>query len=191
MNSPVRSPLPAVATLLALVAPAPVRAHVADEIVVTLDPATLTETVTMTAETLAMLAPIDADADGELTQADLDARRDAVKVGVWDQAKLEPCTRGEEKAWLEPGYVALRAKFTCANGELSQEFRWLMVLPPNYRVVFGNQVAKGDTRTLHVTRPEWKTERVLRLTVPMMVWGVIGGLVAIVVGFWLVRRLRP
>ena len=191
MNSPVRSPLPAVATLLALVAAGQGRAHVADEIVVTLDPVTLTETVTMTAETLSMLAPIDADADGELTRGDLDLRRDALKVGVWDQAKLTPCTRGEEKAWLEPGYVALQAKFTCAEGELSQEFRWLMVLPPNYRVVFGNQVAKGDTRTLHVQRPGWKTERVFSVTVPLLVWGLIGGLLATVVGFWLVRRLRP
>lgn len=166
------------------------QAHVADEIVVTLDEAALTETITMTAETLSMLAPVDADGDGELTQADLDARKEALKVGVWDQAKLEPCTRAAETAWLEPGYVALKAVFTCREGELSQEFRWLMVLPPNYRVIFGSQVAKGDTRTLHVPRAA-KRAPAARVTTATWVWGVIGGVVATVVGFWLVRRLRP
>ena len=166
------------------------QAHVADEIVVTLDEASLTETLTMTAETLSMLAPVDADGDGELTQADLDARKEALKVGVWDQARLEPCTRSQETAWLEPGFIALKAKFTCRDGELSQEFRWLMVLPPNYRVVFGNQVAKGDTRTLHVPRAT-KPPPDEGVTKATWVWGVVGGLVATVVGLWLVRRWRP
>lgn len=166
-----------------------VLAHAADEIIVTLDEASMTETVTMTADTLAMLAPIDADGDGELTQADLDARKDALKVGVWEQAKLQPCTRTNETATLEPGFVALRARFTCPpDGELTQDFRWLMVLPPTYRVIFGNQIAKGDARTLHV--PRWKTTKVVGFTLSTAVWGLIGGAVATIVGFWLVRRWR-
>ncbi len=165
-----------------------VLAHAADEIIVTLDEASMTETITMTADTLAMLAPIDADGDGELTQGDLDARRDALRVGVWDQAKLQPCTRSSETATLEPGFVALRARFSCPPGELTQDFRWLMVLPPTYRVIFGNQIAKGDARTLHVARAAPKAAP--GVTGATIWWGVAGGVVATIVGFWLVRRWR-
>ncbi|MBL8950017.1 MAG: hypothetical protein JNK82_04515 [Myxococcaceae bacterium] len=163
--------------------------HVADEIVVTFDEATRVETVTMTADTLAMLAPIDADGDGELTQADLDARAEALKLGVWEQAKLSPCTRSRERASIEPGFVALTAKYECPpGGELSQEFKWLMVLPSNYRVIFGNQVAKGDSRTVHLTRsPPKAAEPDVQ---SLVVWGLVGGAIATVVGFGLVRRLR-
>jgi len=161
--------------------------HVADEIVVSLDEQTMTQQITMTADTLALLAPVDADGDGELTQADLDARADAIRLGVWEQAKLEPCTRSGERASIEPGYVALTAKVECpAAGELTQEFKWLMVLPPNYRVIFGNQVAKGDLRTLHVARAKPAGPDAPSL----VVWGLVGGLVATAVGFLLVRRLR-
>jgi hypothetical protein len=132
-------------------------AHSADEIGVSLadvaHEGALTETISLTADTLALLAPIDANGDGELTQADLDARADALRVGVWDQARLLPCARHGESATLEPGYVTLKARFVCPEGvELTQEFRWLMVLPPNHRVVFGDQVAQGQLRTLHLTR---------------------------------------
>lgn len=163
-----------------------VLAHVADEIVVTLDEQGI-ETITMTADTLAMLAPIDANGDGELTQADLDARAAALKLGVWDQAKLEPCTRGGETATLEPGCVALTARFTCPPGtELTQEFRWLMVLPATYRVVFADQIAKGEQRTLHVAA----AARAATPLGPRWLWGLVGGLIATLVGFGLVRRRR-
>ncbi len=165
--------------------------HVSDEIVVKLDENMRVETVTMTADTLALLAPVDADGDGELTQGDLDARADAIRLGVWEQAKLAPCTRSGERASIEPGYVALIATYQCpADGELSQEFKWLMVLPPNYRVLFGNQIAKGEQRTIHVTRARSQSIAHVELG-SLVVWGLVGGLVATAVGFWLVRRLRP
>jgi hypothetical protein len=166
-----------------------VLAHAADEIIVTLDEQSMAQTVTMTADTLALLAPIDSDGDGELTQGDLDARRDAIRVGVWDQAKLQPCTRSNESATLEPGFVALRARYSCPpEGELTQEFRWLMVLPPTYRVIFGNQIAKGDARTLHVGRGAPKAAP--GISGATIFWGLAGGVVATLVGFWLVRRWR-
>ncbi|MBK7863362.1 MAG: hypothetical protein IPJ65_33130 [Archangiaceae bacterium] len=189
-----------------MLASASAAAHVADEIVVTLDEATLTETLTLTADTLAMLAPIDADADGELTQADLDARRAALVAGVWEQAKLEPCTRSAESASLEPGYVELKARFQCPPGELSQEFRWLMVLPPQYRVIAGDQVAHGDQRTVHLRRgvaeppPRGRFGPLDVAAAALIVAGAVGAaykrtrwpgaaLALFALGFWLVHRL--
>jgi hypothetical protein len=130
-------------------------AHAADEIIVTLTEqpdGTFIERITMTAQTLALLAPVDLDSDSELTQTELDEGAKALIAGVWEQAKLSPCARSSERAWLEISYVALSARFSCGDGELSQEFRWLMVLPATYRVVMGEQVARSDARTLHVPR---------------------------------------
>jgi len=212
----VRSWLPAV--LLVLIAGA-ADAHDADVIFVELAKGpgdTFAERMTMTAATLGLLAPVDADGDGELTQKDLDARRDAVRVGVWDQALLTPCTRANETATLEPGYVALTAQFTCGPGELTQDFRWLMVLPSNYRVVMGQQQADATLRTLHVARPGqgWSTRQLLSVKLSSAAWLValaalactVGAMVAFVLrrrrialallglalftaGFWLVERL--
>src|SRR4051812_13717867 len=84
-DSPVRFVLPAV--LIAVSA----FAHDADVIYVELQnggSGDLLEVVTLTAASLAMLAPVDADGNGELTQSDLDARTDALKFGVWEQARL-------------------------------------------------------------------------------------------------------
>ena len=180
-----RLSLPAVALLLSSGA----RAHVADEIVVAWNEASRTQTLTMTADTLAMLAPVDADADGELTQADLDARADAIRAGVWEQARLQGCSRSNERASIEPGYVALTARFDCPRGELTQDFRLLLVLPPNYRVVYGNQAARGELTTLHlggVAMGEAAGEG-LRWWIPA---GAAGAVALVVVGMWLVRRRR-
>ena len=149
-----RSWLPAVLPCLVAVT---AHAHDADVIFVELssgEGGAVAERVTMTAQTLAMLAPVDADGDGQLTQADLDARADALRLGVWEQAKLSPCTRSNETATLKPGYIELTARFACEHGELSQEFKWLQVLPSNYRVQMGNQVADSTMRTLHVGAPK-------------------------------------
>jgi hypothetical protein len=166
------------------------------------------ERVTMTAATLGQLAPVDADGDGQLTQSDLDARKDALRLGVWDQAKLTPCTRSNETAELKPGYVELTAQFQCTEGELSQEFRWLMVLPSNYRVQLGNQVADSTMRTLHMARPEPAAEGRIYFVSSVVVFagllmfaaavafvlkqrkvalGLFGAALA-VLGFWLAER---
>jgi hypothetical protein len=167
-------------------------AHDADVIFVELAKGpgdTFAERMTMTAATLGMLAPVDADGDGELTQKDLDARRDAVRLGVWDQALLTPCTRANETATLEPGYVALTAQFTCGEGELTQDFRWLMVLPSNYRVVMGQQQADATLRTLHIARPgAMKAPAEGRFGLPVIAWGVLVSALAALLAFILRRR---
>lgn len=129
-------------------------------------PGVLEESVTLTAATLGLLAPVDADGDGALSQADLDARAKALRAGVWDEAPLQaggqPCALGETFAELREGYVLLRASFRCGEGELRQDFRILRVLPPNYRVVLGSQLdgeargqrfAQGSLTAIEVPRP--------------------------------------
>lgn len=123
-----------------------------------------TEIVTLTAGTLGLLAPVDSDGDGLLSEADLAARKDAIAAGVWDQMPLSssgPCKRYGEESFLREGYIELRASFVCPEGRLLQEFKWLSVLPPNYSVVAKSPngiagpplLAQGPLRTLAFTRP--------------------------------------
>ncbi len=134
--------LSVLATLLA----GPAQAHDADVVFVQFQvgsgPGVLTEVLTLTAGTLGLLAPVDADNDGLLTQADLNARANALREGVWNDMPLTAensvCRRGEEEAHVREGYIELRARFECAGGPLRQEFKWLSVLPPNYSVVLKN-----------------------------------------------------
>ena len=102
------------------------------------------ERLTLTVDTLARLVPVDADGDGKLTQADLDARAAALTLGVWEDLPLDaggrPCTRTGTSAWAREGYVELGATFSCDPGELRQRFRLLSVLPPAYRVVLDSSV---------------------------------------------------
>jgi hypothetical protein len=97
--------------------------------------------LTLTASTLGLLLPADADGDGTVSQGDLDARRAALEVGVWDALPLTaggaPCTRQEHAAHLRATYVELSATFMCPPGPLRQTFTVLAVLPSNYRVVLG------------------------------------------------------
>ncbi|MBX7096647.1 MAG: hypothetical protein K1X89_02950 [Myxococcaceae bacterium] len=108
----------------------------------------LTESITATAQTLALLAPLDADDDGRLDQADLDARTAALVAGVWDQVPLRAsaaCLRFGEAAFLRDGYLELTAGFTCPPGELSQDFRVLRVLPAGYSVRLSSDLG-GEVR---------------------------------------------
>lgn len=102
------------------------------------------ERLTLTADSLARLIPADADGDGRLSQADLEARERALAVGVWDALPLDaggrPCTRTATRARLRETYVELEARFTCPVGELRQRFEVLSVLPPTYQVVLESQV---------------------------------------------------
>jgi hypothetical protein len=148
----------------------PARAHDADVLYARLEPGppgTLIEIVTLTNPTLALLAPVDANDDGVLSQADLDARADALKAGVWSDLPLSaggvPCTRSDESAQLEDGFVALTAHWRCPeSGDLRQDFKVLRVLPTNYRVVLGSQLdgergrrfAQGVFTALEVPRPK-------------------------------------
>lgn len=147
------------------------RAHDADVIYALVEqhgeaPNLLVETLTMTASSLGLLAPLDVDGDGALSQSELDARAGALRVGVWDDMPLSAagtrCTFLEGKARVREGFVELAARFDCPRGDLRQEFRVLRVLPPNYRVVLGSQldgeraaqgVAQGSFMTIPVPRP--------------------------------------
>lgn len=130
-----------------------------------LDGASMIEIVTLTNATLGQLAPIDADGDGMLSQADLDARAEALKAGVWDDMPLSsgghPCLRRDESARLEEGFVTLAATWRCEEGTLRQDFKLLRILPTNYRVVLGSQsmgergrqFAQGVFTALELPRP--------------------------------------
>jgi hypothetical protein len=136
-------------SLLAIAVAAAAWAHDADSIAVFLEPTAaqgLRETVTLSANALGQLAPIDADGDAIVTQKDLDARAQALVAGVWADMPLAtttPCTRTREAAHLNDGLVELEAYFACDFGELHQDFRWLRVLPANFRVT----ATSGATRS--------------------------------------------
>ena len=101
----------------------------------------VTEQLTMTDNTLLQLAPIDADGDGLVSGDELSHGTDAIAAGIWDELPLSaqkgPCTRQSMQAGQKDNYLALSATFRCGEGELSQTFRILSVLPPTYRVVLG------------------------------------------------------
>lgn len=156
--------------LLALLGASMARAHDADVIYVSLHPGPAPDrfqvVATLTPASLGLLAPVDADGDQVLSQSDLDTRRRAVALGFWDEVPLIAagvrCERLEESASLREGFVELRALVRCGPGELRQDFKILRVLPPNYRVVLGSQlageaqgrgVAQGALSTLPVPRP--------------------------------------
>jgi hypothetical protein len=125
------------------------RAHDADVVAVTVvEPVSgrVSEVVTLTGGTLSLLARVDVDGDQVLSQADLEAAAPAIGSGVWNDMPLMaagvPCARGATRAVLAEGYVTLEAAFSCGPGELRQDFRWLRVLPANYRVA----VRRGEGR---------------------------------------------
>lgn len=103
------------------------------------------ERLTLTAGTLGLLLPADVDGDGAIAQAELDARRSALEVGLWDAVPLTaggaPCTRQAHAAQVREGFIELTATFICGPGPLRQTFTVLSLLPANYRVVVG---AFGD-----------------------------------------------
>jgi hypothetical protein len=96
--------------------------------------------LTLTASTLSLLLP--ADGDGNLSQAELDARRAALEVGIWDALPLtaggQPCTRQEHAALRAETFVELTASFVCPPGPLRQTYTVLSLLPANYQVVLGS-----------------------------------------------------
>lgn len=102
------------------------------------------QVLTLTAGTLGLLLPADADGDGTVSQADLDARRAALEVGVWDALPLtaggRPCTRTSHAALLRQTYVELSATFHCPPGPLRQTYTLLSVLPAGYRVILGSSL---------------------------------------------------
>jgi hypothetical protein len=104
--------------------------------------------MTMTPSTLLRVLPADADGDGAVSQADLDARRAALEVGLWDALPLTaggaPCTRKEHSAKEHATYyLELTATYQCPPGPLRQTYTVLSLLPPNYRVVLGSFAGEG------------------------------------------------
>ena len=71
--------------------------------------AEVSERITLTVDSLSRLIAADADGDGRLSQADLDAREAALAVGVWDALPLDaggqPCVRTTTSARLRESYV--------------------------------------------------------------------------------------
>jgi hypothetical protein len=130
------------------------------------------ERITLTPDTLGRLIPADADGDGGLSQADLDAREAALALGIWDAIPLsaggQPCPRTGATARLRESYVELAATFSCPPGELRQRFTVLSLLPPEYRVVLGSMVegeqgqrfADASSPTLVVPEPGGGTQAV-------------------------------
>ena len=122
--------------------------------------------LTMTAATVQLLAPVDMDGDGILTDAELSARSDSIKAGIWDSLPISAgavgCGLMSHQAKLRDAYLELRGVFDCGEGELVQTFRLLSVLPPNYKVVLGTFVngeagarfAQGNAQTLVLDEPE-------------------------------------
>ncbi|MCP3101625.1 HupE/UreJ family protein [Myxococcus sp. K15C18031901] len=99
---------------------------------------------TLTSATLGLLVPADADGDGAVSQADLDARHAALAVGLWDALPLsaggQPCARTAQAAVLRQTFVELTATYTCPPGALRQRYGVLAVLPEGYRVILGSSV---------------------------------------------------
>ncbi|WP_164021141.1 HupE/UreJ family protein [Pyxidicoccus trucidator] len=102
------------------------------------------QVLTLTAGTLGLLLPADADGDGTVSQADLESRRAALEVGVWDALPLtaggQPCARTSHSALFRQTYVELSATFTCPPGPLRQTYTVLSVLPVGYRVILGSSL---------------------------------------------------
>ncbi|MFT3708926.1 MAG: hypothetical protein QM817_14855 [Archangium sp.] len=163
------TPLKAVSVPLLLMAGS-AWAHDADVIYAQLTQASqsgaLNEVVTLTSNSLQLLAPVDADGDLLLTQADLDARSKAIRIGVWDEMPLTaggvPCEFLGATARLREGFIELAAQHRCGAGELRQDFKILRVLPANYRIVLGTQLdgeqagrlsAQGSFTALTIPRP--------------------------------------
>lgn len=157
-------------TIVVLLAGTSAAAHDADIIYAQVtrgEGARVEERLTMTAGTLLQLAPVDADADGLVDDADLQASAAAIAAGVWDQAPLAaksgPCVRKEAAARVKETFLELNATFECGEGELTQIFRVLSVLPSNYKVVLGvygdgelkgQAFAQGNAQTLTLLGPE-------------------------------------
>jgi hypothetical protein len=131
--------------LVALALPAAAAAHDADLILIAprQDGAETVVAATMTAQTLAMLAPIDADGDGLFSQADADHSEQAIALGFWAQCPLSPCARLSTRTWVQQSAVVLEARYRCPEGELSQTFKVLSVLPRNYTVALSPQAGLG------------------------------------------------
>jgi hypothetical protein len=166
---------------------------------------TLTEVVTLTGATLIQLAPVDVDANGVLTQVDLDSSLEAIRSGVWEDMPLtverQRCVRSNEAATLEDGFVSLKAQFWCPVGHLRQDFKILRVLPTNYRVVLGSQVegergrrfAQGVFTSLEIPRPSGAAtkERLLERTWRGVQSNVrLGTLVLLALCLWTARARR-
>ncbi len=124
-------------------------AHDADIVFAQIDQAahegSVEEKVTMTAGTLAQLAPLDIPLG--LTESDLQSAAAAIDSGVWAQMLLTSsgalCSQGATRALSREGYIELAATFQCPPGTLQQTFKFLSLLPPGYRVIVSAQLQSG------------------------------------------------
>ncbi len=178
MRAPKRNVPARLLSLAALLAAGETSAHDADVIYVQprFEGGWVTVRASMSAATLALLAPIDADGDGLFTQADADASAAAIRAGFWAQAPLsgggESCALGKSRAAARPSEVVLEADFVCAPGELRQDFWVLRVLPKNYSVTWGASAAQARaTASVGVTAIAYSLGRASsRPLAPVPVW---------------------
>lgn len=127
-------------SLLLLLLPALAAAHPADLIAVRLTPVSeaqgaLDAQVRLTPDTLHLLVP---GLSRPLTDAGLAEAAPALAAGLWDDMPLSAagtlCAREPRQASVLPLYVELTARYVCPEGELSQRFRLLSVLPDGHHV---------------------------------------------------------
>ncbi len=124
------------------------------------------QVATLTGATLALLAPVDLDGDGVLSEDELPRVREAVEAGFWESVPLsrgdQRCALVQTEVLLQEGFVELRAQHRCpGQGPLRQQFRILSVLPDGYRVILGAQAqgevgqrfAEGRQQTLYLELP--------------------------------------
>ena len=129
------------ATALVVAATLPAWGHDADVIFAQVEPLNdggFVEHLTLTADALGLLAPVDVNRDGMLTQEELWESEPSIRAGVWGdtvvRAEGQPCPLGRTRATLTPTVVVLDAEFACPAQVVEQTFRFLSVLPANFRV---------------------------------------------------------
>jgi hypothetical protein len=108
------------------------------------------ETLTLSPESLLLLAPIDASGDGELTNDELERGKPAIDAGIWDGVPVKVgnqyCARTQTSLVRRRDKISLKAQFNCQNGERLQTFKILSVLPQGYRVILGSENHSGGVR---------------------------------------------
>jgi hypothetical protein len=187
---------PARLLLLSILASGTAWCHTADAIQVQVgrlaDAGELVERVALSPELLLRLAPLDADGDGRVTGAELDAGAPALAAGVWAGLPMTAgggaCQRCCERASLAGGAVALEARFRCPGGEASQVFELLRVLPSSVHLELWGVDDEAPVLVQGPTRA-----RVLRAPAPPGVprWLGLGlGILGLLGGLALVRWLR-
>jgi hypothetical protein len=135
-------------------------AHDADLVAVQLsvgEGGVVTQRMSLSPATLSLLIP-----RASTESPELDELREAIEAGVWGEVVLSAqglrCPLMDSTAALHQGSVELSANFRCGAGPLRIDFRFLAILPPNYRVSLRStdappQFAQGNFTALWISLP--------------------------------------